>query len=323
MTPAVCVLGSFMMDLALCAPRRPVAGETVVGTSFDMFLGGKGFNQAVAASRAGARTTMIGRVGDDEFGHRFLECLRDEAIDCTHVVVDDEAGTGIGVPLIEASGENSIVIVPRANERLTPRDVERSAAMIAAAGVVLLQLELPVDTAIAAARIAKRSGALVVLNPAPAPADGVIDQFRGLVDVLVPNEVETHSLCGATAAGAHSQAAADLSARMGVPVVMTLGRHGCVVVSSDSSFEVSAHSVDVVDTVGAGDAFCGSLGTWLNAGASLREAVVYANAAGALAVTRAGAEPAMPSRQAIVELVEQSDQNAITADSRDRYAIHT
>lgn len=319
MTAAVCVLGSFMMDLALRAPRRPVAGETVVGTSFDMFLGGKGFNQAVAASRAGARTAMIGRLGVDEFGHKFLECLRAEAIDCTHVVVDDEAGTGIGVPLIESSGENSIVIIPRANERMTPRDVERSAALIASAGVVLLQLELPVDTAIAAARIAKQSGTLVVLNPAPAPRDGVIDRFRGLVDVLVPNEVEAHTLCGAAASGAHSEAAAELSARLGVPVVMTLGGHGCVVVSNDSSFEVSAHPVKVVDTVGAGDAFCGSLGTWLNAGASLQKAVLYANAAGALAVTRAGAEPAMPNRQAIIELAEQSGQIAVAVDLRDRY----
>ena len=218
---AVCVLGSFMMDLALRAPRRPVAGETVVGTGFAMFLGGKGFNQAVAASRAGARTAMIGRLGVDEFGCRFRERLRAESIDCTHVVVDDETGTGIGVPLVEESGENSIVIVPRANERMTPSDVERSARLITAAGVLLLQLELPVDTAIAAARIAKRSGALVVLNPAPAPRIGVIDEFRGLVDVLVPNEVEARMLCGATASRASPEVAAQLQ-RAG-PAASVLG----------------------------------------------------------------------------------------------------
>ena len=316
---SVCVVGSFMMDLALRAARRPVPGETVVGTGFEMFLGGKGFNQAVAASRAGANTTMVGRLGTDEFGRRFLERLGAEAIDCSHVVIDDEAGTGIGVPLVEDSGENSIVIVPRANERLTPADIERAASAIGRARVLLVQMELPFETAIAAARIARRSDALVVLNPAPAPSEGVMDEFRGLVDVLVPNEVEARALCGSSATTPASETARELSSRMGVTVVLTLGAQGCVVASSYSSFEVRAHSVPVVDTVGAGDAFCGALGTWLNAGASLQEAVVYANAAGALAVMQAGAEPAMPRRHAIVDLAKRTEQLVVLASEQDHY----
>jgi ribokinase len=317
-TKSVCVVGSFMMDLALRAVRRPMPGETVVGSDFQMFLGGKGFNQAVAAARAGAQTALVGRVGADDFGRQFLALLEKETIDSTHVLIDEQFGTGVGIPLTEESGENSIVIVPRANGRLRPGDIELAAPLISSAGVLLLQMELPVDTAIAAARVARRSGTIVVLNPAPAPADGDLDEFRGLVDLLVPNEVEARALCGASAVVEPLAAATELCDRMGVPVVMTLGRQGCVVVSTSAAFEVPAHPVPVVDTVGAGDAFCGALGAWLNAGASLREAVVYANAAGALAVTRAGAEPAMPERQVIIDLAEAAEQLVVAAPDRDR-----
>jgi ribokinase len=306
--PSVCVVGSFMLDMAVRAPRRPRPGETVIGTAFDTFLGGKGFNQAVAASRAGARTAMVGRLGDDDFGRRFLEALRVDAIDSEHVVVDAEAGTGIGVPLIEDSGENSIVIIPRANHLLVPRDIERARAVIESSSVLLLQLELPVDTAVAAARIAKHAGTLVVLNPAPAPDGGGIGELHGLVDVIVPNEVEAAALCGAPADRPPIETAVELSGRLGLAVVMTLGGHGCVVADDDVLHVVPAHEVEIVDTVGAGDAFCGALGAWLQAGTPLLEAVTFANAAGALAVTRAGAEPAMPARHDIVELAEPSDE---------------
>jgi ribokinase len=317
---AVCVLGSFMMDLAIRAARRPAPGETIVGTGFDMFLGGKGFNQAIAAARAGARTAMIGRVGADDFGRRFLDRLGEEAIDHGHVVVDPDAGTGIGAPLIDASGENSIVIVPRANQMVTVADVERAAAAILAADVLLLQLELPFDTVAAAARIARQGDTLVLLNPAPAPSEAQIDELRGLVDLVVPNEVEVRALSGPDSPPSPSEAATALSCRLDVPVVVTVGGRGCVAASDGSSFELPAHPVRVVDTVGAGDAFCGALGAWLSAGADLRQAVVHANAAGALAVTRPGAEPAMPARHAIVELAGRSEPPiAFTATPDDTF----
>ena len=316
---SVCVVGSFMMDFVLRAPRRPLAGETLVGTSVDMFLGGKGFNQAIAASRAGADVTMIGRLGDDDFGRQFLAALRTEGIDATYVVVDDTIGTGIGAPLVDESGENSIVIVPRANDRLSASDIERARPAIAAADVVLLQLELPFETVLTAARIARESDTVVVLNPAPAPADDLIGTFRGLVNVLVPNEVEARALCGAGDTDGDANAAAVLRKRLGVPVVMTLGGRGCVVDDGCEQFDVPAHRVPVVDSVGAGDAFCGALGRWLSAGASLRRAVACANAAGALAVTRAGAEPAMPTREAIVALAGASGDGLSEIEARERY----
>lgn len=306
---SVCVVGSFMMDLALRAPRRPNPGETVIGTRFEMFLGGKGFNQAVAAARAGSRTSMIGCLGADEFGRQFRAQLDIEGIDSSHVMTDDE-GTGIGMPLIEASGENSIVVVPRANARLTPAHVERASSLIAAADVLLLQLELSMDVVIAAARLAKAAGVLVVMNPAPAPPAGSIERLRGLIDVLVPNESEARALGAGLSFDGDPRAAREISEWLQTPVVMTVGAQGCLVADGDEAFELKGHDVAVIDTVGAGDAFCGALGSWMAAGASLREAVVHANAAGALAVTRSGAEPAMPKFDSIIELVASASNRA-------------
>jgi ribokinase len=310
-----------MMDFVLRAPRRPLAGETLVGTSVDLFLGGKGFNQAIAAARAGAEVTMIGRLGDDEFGSQFLTAMQAENIDASHVVVDDTMGTGVGAPLVDESGDNSIVIVPRANDRLSPADIERARPAIAAADVLLLQLELPLDTVLAAAQVARESATAVVLNPAPAPKAELLRAFGGLVDVFVPNEIEARALCGVSGGelGGDGAAAAALRDRVGVPVVMTAGGRGCVLDDGSETVYIPAHRVAVVDTVGAGDAFCGALGRCLSAGASLREAVVYANAAGALAVTRAGAEPAMPHWREIVQLATAGERGFAMNDERDRY----
>ena len=318
---AVCVAGSFMMDFVLRAPRRPLAGETLVGTSVDLFLGGKGFNQAIAAARAGAEVTMIGRLGDDEFGSQFLTAMHAENIDASHVVVDDTIGTGVGAPLVDESGDNSIVIVPRANDRLSPADIERARPAIAAADVLLLQLELPLDTVLVAAQVAREYATAVVLNPAPAPKAELIAAFGGLVDVFVPNEIEARALCGMSSGelGGDGAAAAALRHRVGVPVVMTAGGRGCVLDDGSETVFIPAHRVAVVDTVGAGDAFCGALGRCLSAGTSLRDAVVYANAAGALAVTRAGAEPAMPRWREIVQLATAGERGLAMNEERDRY----
>ena len=262
-----------------------------MGSGFDVFLGGKGCNQAIAAARAGAATSMIGRVGADEFGDRFLDCLARERIDASRVTVDDEEGTGVATPLVEDGGENSIVIVPRANLRITVHDVDVAAPTIEQAAVLLLQLEVPMDVVHAAATVAHAAGTLVVLNPAPSPAAG-LHGFDGLVDVLVPNEVEAAALSGTP--GDPLAAAAVLRGQLGAAVVVTVGAQGAWVVDGDEPEHVPAHPVEAVDTVGAGDAFCGALGARLAAGDDLRAATSYANAAAALSVTKPGAEPSMP-----------------------------
>jgi ribokinase len=269
-----------MMDLVARGPRRPERGETVIGTSFETFLGGKGFNQAVAAARAGASTAMVGRLGDDDFGRQFLAQLAADGIDTSGVGVDPDIGTGVGMPFVEDSGDNSIVVIPRANHALTPEHVRAAAAVIESARVVLLQMELPLDATLEAARIAHKAGAVVVLNPAPAVLP--LDPFAGLVDYVTPNESES----------------ARLGAIKGV-VITTLGERG---VDVDGT-RLDAHDVKCVDTVGAGDAFCGAFAAGLAQGAALLDAARLGNAAGALAVGVAGAEPSMPRRADIDALL--------------------
>lgn len=295
----VCVIGSFMMDLVVRVARRPRPGETIIGTDFARFLGGKGFNQAVAAARAGADTSMIGRVGDDEFGREFVHQMVRDGISHAHVIIDPVLGTGIGAPVVEEGGENSIVVVPRANAAVSVYDVESAAVAIGAADVLLLQLELPVDTAVAACSVARAASTMVVLNPAP--ARDAHPELRGLVDILVPNEGEAAVLIGG--AGRDVRELAEL---WGCRVVMTAAAAGCVVADAGSAWRSPSFVVDPVDTVGAGDAFCGTLAAQLANGSPLEHAVRHANAAGAIAVTRLGAEPAMPWRHEVVELVERS-----------------
>jgi ribokinase len=281
----VAVVGSFMMDLVAVTPTLPKPGETVIGESFAQFLGGKGFNQAVACARSGAPTSMIGRVGDDDFGRRFLDALDAEGIGRTGVSVDPEVGNGVGLPVVDGDGQNAIIVIPQANHRLTARDLPVD--VLSSASVVLLQWELPATVTVQAARLAKEAGAIVVLNPAPAVGD--VRDYEGLIDVLVPNETE----------------AAAIGDVDGIDLVLTLGEKGALVRSGGREQRYEPHDVDCVDTVGAGDAFCGALCAALAGGSDLFEAARIGNAAGALAVTRAGAEPSMPHRRDIDALLSR------------------
>ena len=190
----VVVVGSFNMDLVVKAGRRPQTGETLMGEEFGMFIGGKGSNQAIAAARLGADVTMIGRLGADLFGDTLRAAHTEEGICTDNVIRDTEVGTGVASILIDADGDNSIVLVPQANMRLTVADIEQASESIATADVLLLQLEVPISASQRAAEIAKSNGATVVLNPAP--AQELPDDFLAQVDILTPNEVETESLSG-------------------------------------------------------------------------------------------------------------------------------
>ena len=296
--PRIAVVGSFVTDLVFRAPRRPERGETLVGHSLDVFEGGKGFNQAVAAARAGAEVVMIGRLGEDDFGARFLSALERENIDASFVVRDAGNATGVACPLVEDSGDNSIVIVPRANAALCAADVERASQAIASADVLLAQLEVPVAASLRAAQIARSAGRRIILNPAPALA--FADALLAAADIVVPNEVECAGLTGCQ----DVVDAARMLLERGVPaIIVTLGEQGALLVERSGERRVPAHTVDVVDTTAAGDAFCGALAVALASGAALDDAVAFANAAGALAVTKLGAEPSMPRRADIETLL--------------------
>lgn len=293
--PKIVVVGSFMMDLVVRAPRRPSKGETLVGSEFAMFPGGKGANQAVASARLGARVSMVGRVGRDMFGEIFLSALAQEGIDTRHVGIDPELGTGVGAPLIDEEGDNSIVIVPRANLRVCPDDIESARDAIVGADVLLLQLEVPLEASMHAASIARQAGVKVILNPAPARAFPL--EFAVLVDVIVPNEVEAWQLSGFRVVDFDTaREAAKHIVNLGPGAcVMTLGALGAYVVSGDTHVHVCApHVEEVVDTTAAGDAFCGALGVSLARNMDLVDAVRFACKAGAFAVTRMGAFPSLP-----------------------------
>ncbi len=299
----IAVLGSFNMDLVMRAERRPLVGETLQG-DFAMHLGGKGFNQAVAARRLGADVAITGRVGDDEFGRAFLAALDRDGIDRRAVAVDPTAGTGIASIVVEPDGGNTILQDPRANRGLTAADVA-APALFAAAAVAMLQLETSMPAAIEFARRARAAGATTLLNPAPAAA--VPAELLALSDVLVPNEIEARTLTGA--AGHGIEAAFDMAAVLlrGRPraVVITLGERGTVLVDETHRVHVPRFDVQAVDTVGAGDAFCAALAVRIAEGAVLVEAVRFANAAGAIATTRPGAEPSMPHRDEVESLLSR------------------
>ena len=295
----VTVVGSFMYDLVATAPRRPKTGETLIGDSFGMFLGGKGANQAIAASRAGAIVSMVGRLGNDLFGDQFLEKFSTEVINTEFVIQDTENGTGVGMPLIDASGDNSIVIIPQANMALSFENIDQAESSIADSDVLVLQCEVPMEANQRAAEIANKTDTLVILNPAPACE--IPDALLSLVDIITPNESETEILTGMpTETDNQAIEAAHLLLSKGIEtVILTLGSRGSFLLTKKIEKLIPAFSVEVVDTTAAGDAFCGALAASLAHGINIEKSVKIANAAGALAVTKLGAEPSLPSREEI------------------------
>ena len=280
----VCVVGSANLDLVATTPRIPGPGETVLGNGYAEHAGGKGLNQAVAAARSGARVAFVGCLGDDDAGHRLYAVLAGEGIDATEVTTSSSP-TGRALIVVDAGGENSIVVVPGANN-----DVALPASL-PAANVVLCQLEVPLDRVARALAEARRGGATTILNPAPAaplPSDLV-----ATCDIVVPNEHEAESL-----GGARALLAAGCRA-----VVVTRGGAGVDVHTADGFVHCPAFTVKVVDTTGAGDAFCGALAARLAAGDELHGAVRWAAAAGALATTVVGAVPAQPTADRVRQLM--------------------
>ena len=293
----VSVVGSFVYDLVAKAPRRPKTGETLIGEFFGMFLGGKGANQAIASSRSGASVHMIGRLGNDLFGNQFLEKFSNEGISTDFVVIDDVNGTGVGMPLIDATGDNSIVLIPQANMALSVDDVNNAFEPIASSDVLILQLEVPIDASQRAAEIAKENNTMVLLNPAPARE--IPDSFLRLVDVLIPNEIETEILSGmkTTTNDQAIEAARALTSKGIRTVILTLGHRGALLLTDEIEKRVPGFAIEAVDTTAAGDAFCGALATSLAQGSTIEDAIWVANAAGALAVTKIGAEPSLPKKE--------------------------
>lgn len=301
----IVVFGSLNMDLVAATERLPRPGETLTGHAFRTVPGGKGANQAVACARLGAPTRLVGRVGADSFGASLRAGLAAEGIALAGVAEAPGQPSGIAVITVEDSGENTIVVIPGANGVVGAPDLERLDAALDGAGALLLQLEVPLEAVVAAAARARARGVPVILDPAPA-RDLPADLYR-LVAILTPNEGEAAALVGyplddgATAA----RAAEELRARGAAVVVVKRGGAGIVVATAEGTLALPAIPVAVVDTVAAGDAFNAGLAVALAEGRPLAEALRWGTAAGALAVTRPGAQAAMPVRAELLALLAQ------------------
>ena len=295
--PHIMIVGSINMDLVVRVAHLPQSGETILGRDHQAIPGGKGANQAVAAARLGAKVTMIGRVGQDAFGDLLLENLHREGIDVRAIQFDSQASSGIAMITLDEQGRNTIVVAPGANMTMTLGEVTAALDAIPLVDVLVLQLESPVECVLHAARLGHARKAKVILNLAPARA--LPDEIYQYIDVLVPNESETSLLSGLpvdTFEKAET-AARNLLATGARSIVLTLGERGALVIDgSHPAVHIRAHAVQVVDTTAAGDAFVAGLAVGLAEGYDLVEAARLGNAAGAIAVTRLGAQPAMPRR---------------------------
>jgi ribokinase len=287
----VVVAGSVNVDLVVGVERRPGAGETVLGSDLATHPGGKGANQAVAAARLGGRVAFLGRAGTDGNGDLVRETLRRDGVDTAHLTTTP-GPNGVALITVDPSGDNSIIVSPGANAKVTEEDVAAARSLFADASVVSLQLEIPLAAVVAAARTADEEGARVVFNLSPA-AD-VPDELIARCDPLVVNEHEAEFLGDTRPAG--------LLARGARSVVITRGADGAVVADANGVTEVPSPRVDVVDTTGAGDAFTGALCLRLARGDDLATAARFAARVGAAAVRKAGAQSSFPAPEDLKEL---------------------
>ena len=301
----VVVVGSLNMDLVVKAPRIPVPGETIQGENIRTFPGGKGANQAVAAARLGARVTMVGRVGNDAFGPGLIDNLSAAGVGTSHVLITDDTTTGTAIIVVGETGENMIVISPGANVKVSREDVKQSEDLLHQADLLLLQLEVPLETVEYAAYVASLHQTRVILNPAPAQKlpPGLISR----VDYLIPNEIEASQLTGVEVRDIQSAEEAALKFfDIGVPVVIiTMGKNGALVATKENVTHIPAKKTNAVDTTAAGDAFVGGLVAALARSLPIEEAVQHAIAAGTLAVTKFGAQTSLPTAAELRSFMER------------------
>lgn len=299
----VTVVGSFAVGLTLRAERFPVQGETLLGRDFDMGPGGKGSNQAVQAARLGADVEFVAKLGQDNFAPIGAALYAAEKVGTKFLLQTDERNTGVGFIVLDAHGDNFIILDPGANALFSPADVERARERIQASRVVISQLEIPVETAGYALKLARAANAISILNPAPATR--VPPEILANADIVTPNETELRILLGyAPDAQVDSLHLCNELLQLGVQnVILTRGARGAMIVTRDGYNTMPAPQVNVVDTTGAGDAFNGTLATYLASGMPLEPAVRHAIAAGALACTKLGVIPALPTADELTQFM--------------------
>jgi len=295
----ILVIGSSNTDMVIKTHNFPAPGETILGGKFLMNPGGKGANQAVAASRLGGMVTFVGKIGDDIFGKQAVQQLEDEGINVDYVAVDPVNPSGVAMITVDKKGENSIVVAPGSNGTLSPSDFDKAIAELDDSEYVLMQLETPISTVEYIAKIAGRKGKKVILNPAPAAE--LSDELLSNLYAITPNETEAELLTGIKVVNEQSALiAARILNEKGVDIVIiTMGAAGAFLLQNGKFELISAPKVDAVDTTAAGDTFNGALLVALTEGRTIQEAITFANKAASISVTRIGAQSSVPFRKEI------------------------
>ena len=297
----ILVIGSLNMDLVTGVEKMPRIGETLLGESFKQIPGGKGANQACAAARLGGEVTMIGHVGNDNFGEALISSLYNDGVDTSCINKIDKVSTGIAVIIVDDMGDNSIVVVPGANYTLTSEDIDNSIEYINKADIIVTQLEIPVEAVKTALKKAKEQGKYTILNPAPAKK--LDDEIIGNVDLLTPNETELEVLSDVKIETEEDVLkAAKVLINKGIKeLIVTLGSKGCLYINKDGFKRFSSYKVDAVDTTAAGDSFTAAIAVGLSEGKQIDEAIDFASKVGALTVTKEGAQSSLPYRQDVID----------------------
>ncbi len=300
----ITVIGSLNMDLVTMTTKVPKIGETIIGTHFKQAAGGKGANQADAIAKLGGRVTMIGRVGDDQFGESLINALKKDGVETSEVRITERISTGIATIVVNGEGDNSIIVVPGANFKLTSQDIDETDAIIKASSMVIAQLEVPIETIKYAFKKAKAYGIYTLLNPAPARK--LDEELLAMTDLLVPNETELEILSEKSLETEEDiiHAAKELMQKGVKEMIVTLGSSGCLHINKAGSKHYAAERVEAVDTTAAGDSFIGAIAMAFSEGKSFAQAIEFASKVSALTVTRQGAQDSLPTRMEVEEYIK-------------------
>jgi ribokinase len=297
----IIVIGSSNTDMVIKSERLPKPGETILGGKFLMNLGGKGANQAIAVAKLGGNVSFICKVGNDTFGKKAIASFCKEHIDTRYISISSDKPSGIALINVDSKGENCISVASGANSSLSIENIKEAENDIKEASIVLMQLEIPMGTVIYAANMAKKNGAIVILNPAPVPAKQLPIELLSNVDILTPNITETEMISGLQISDEESikEAIKTISNKGVKNIIVTMGSKGALAYQNGVFFHVPAIKVDAIDTTAAGDTFCGGLSVAIAEGMTLLESIQFANKASSICVTRMGAQESIPLRQEI------------------------
>ena len=295
----ILILGSSNTDMVVKSERLPKPGETMIGGDFMINPGGKGANQAVAASRLGGDVIFVCKVGNDDFGERTCAILEKEKIDTSYIIKEKGGISGVALITVDKDGENSIVVASGTNASFSVSDLSDVKDVIKNASILVLQLEIPIGTAIEASKIAKENGVTVMLNPAPAPSNGIPKELLDNVDIIIPNETEAEIITGIEVFNSETAVkAAEVMNGMGIStVIITMGSKGAFLKDNKHSILIPSTKVNAIDTTAAGDTFCGALSVAFAESQDIVDAIKFACKASAIAVTRMGAQASIPYRK--------------------------